>query len=650
MFGEASAALTRRFGSYEVAGTIAEPRSSDGSTIFIAISRPPSPERDHSGKLALSFSPSKPNEATKTLSRPVIIKQIASSLTADRGKLEVFIGAAGSATTLRHPNVAELESIGTEGADVYLVEDYLLGETVASLLRRLQAEGDRLKPPLAAYISEQVCAALHAGHSLGLVHSRLTPHDILIGYDGTVHVLDIGIADARVKLADSRISGVELEYAAPEVCRNETVDARADIFSLGVILWELLSGLSPFERAQDDDVVRAICDESVVPPKNIVPGLPTELSVITLQALHRDRGMRFQSARAMAGALDSMVQKYIVGKPADHLAKVMKKLFAHRERDKREMVRRVMAGAPLTGLDYKATDRSTAPARRVAEPAPLARPAPPPPFHDGDPSDPTNVISMAPVKSRPPPPMVDDQPSVVIKAGPDSAPFVGTMVATLPSTELRLGTAPIAFPRSMPPRPDEADAAPAVLDDARWRPPPKRRVGGGAMVAIIGTIIAVTIVLVVVLGRNGEALLAKKPGTPAASLVAARESPPPPPPAPLPAPEPAPIPEPAPAPAPAPATAPVDSETTLHIETIPAQSAIFIAGTKRGVSPADIRVAKGSAPIVVEIRHSGYSTLREQIVPDQNQRLKLTLLAKGSKAAPAPAPSATNTNPYKKFE
>jgi serine/threonine-protein kinase len=484
---------------------------------------------------------------------------------------------------------------------------------------------------------------------VGLVHSRLTPHDILIGYDGTVHVLDIGIADARVKLADGRVSGVELEYAAPEVCRNETVDPRADVFSLGVILWELLSGLSPFERARDEDVVRAICDESVVPPKNIVPGLPTELSVITLQALHRDRGSRFQSARAMAGALDSMVKKYIVGKPSDHLAKLMKKLFAHREHDKREMVKRVMVGAPIAGLDYKAADRSTAPARGVAEPAlASAPPAPLPPLEERD--VPTNVLTMTPAKSRPPPPMADDQPSVVIKAGPESAPFVGTMVGTLPSTQLRLGgtdTAPIAFPRTRP-RMDEADAAPAVLDDAMARRPAKRS-GGGAMIAIIGTIIAVTIALVVFLGRNGEALMAKAPPVPAASSVAARESPPVPPPAPVPAPEPAPVPDPT--PVTTNTTPPADSETTLHIETIPAQAAIFIAGAKRGVSPADIRVAKGSAPIVVEIRHTGYSTLREQVVPDQNQRLKLTLLAKGSKAAPpAPAPSTTGTNPYKKFE
>ena len=373
MVGEASGATTeRRFGSYEVAGTIAAPRSADGSSIYIAIARPPKAERDTSGKLALSFSPSKPNEATKTLQRPLVIKQIASSLTADKTKLDAFLEAARAATTLRHANVAELEAVGADGDDVYLVADYLLGETVASLLRRLQAEGDRLKPALAAYIAAQVCGGLDAGHSAGLLHGRLTPHDIFINYDGSVHVFDIGIADARAKLADGRISGVELEYASPEVCRQETTDPRTDVFTLGVILWELLSGLSPFERAADADVVRAICDESVVPPKNIVPGLPRELSAITLQALTRDRAERFQTAKALRAALDEVVKKFIVGAPADHLSKVMKKLFEAREKDKREMLKRVMSGAPLEGLDFAAADRSMAPARRVP-------PAPPPP-------------------------------------------------------------------------------------------------------------------------------------------------------------------------------------------------------------------------------------------------------------------------------
>lgn len=659
--GESNGDEPRRFGSYEVVATIAPPRSGDGSTLFVAIARGASARRDTSGKLALSFSPSSPNEPTKTVQRPVVIKQLSPSLTADPAKLDAFLEAARITTTLRHGNVSEIESVGTEAGDVYLVSDYLLGETAATLLRRLQSEGDRLKPPLAAYVAREVAAALDAGHSAGLVHGHLTPHDVFIGYDGSVRLFDIGIADARTKLASARISGVELEYASPEVCRHETTDPRTDVFSLGVIMWELFSGLSPFERAADADVVRAICDDSVVPPKNIVPGMSRELSAVTLQALHRDRGERFQTATALGHALEEIVKKSIVGPPADHLSKVMKKLFATREADKREMLKRVPAGTPIAGLDITAIDRSTAPARLRPPPPPppvLRAPEPPPP----DPDEPTSVVAiqtaMTPARSRPPAPGEEDQPSVIVKGASLPALPVATLVSTigtLPSSELVLEPSLVAAA----PAPNEPPASPpsarpvtsaAATDDLPPIVPGAGRGGAVRVIAVVGALVGVVLVLVVLLRHRGDAGPNPNPklatpaapastiaGIPVAPATAIASATPPP----VPAPEPTSSPAPAP-----PSSTPADEQATLHIETVPSQASIFVAGAKKGSSPLELQVARGAEPITIEIRHAGYATLKERVVPDMNQRLKLTLVASGGTTKPpAPAP-----NPYKKFE
>jgi serine/threonine-protein kinase len=634
----------RRFGRYEVAAEIASPRFAGGSTVYIAIARATknNDPSTSSSRLALSHAPAKPNEPTKTIQRPVAIKRIDPALMKDATKVNLFLDAARKAAELQHPNLTDVGEVALDGDGLYVAMEFIIGETAASLVKRLHSQGERLKPVLAAHIIAEACAGLEAGHAAGLIHGHLTPHDIFIGHHGSVHVLDVGIAHARHILADSQIDGVELEYSSPERCNGEPVDGRSDVFSLGSILWELLTGLSPFERAADKDVMRAIRDEPVVPPKNVVPGLPKEISEITVRALERDKTKRFESTLAFRTALLEPITALSNGfSPDAALGTLMKRQFAERSKDKRELVQDVILNKTIgEGLDFLSIDRS--------ERSP--RPLPPPPGEVSLPSASITSGIMSPAKSNPPPTDPGDQASIIIAPSAGMVTPVGALSDPPPPPSAR-SMAPAPASTSAPP------TAPPVADDDPIPGPPKN--SRTAMIGIVaGFVVLVAIIGAIVAGTRNSKPDVKTAAsvTPPASTSVAVITPPPP----ASTPAPAPTPDIEITPMPSSAGVPGDAtQTLLHIETIPSGSTVTVDGVKQGTSPVDVHVPKGSTPITIELRHHNYYTLRENVVPDMNQRLKLTLVGKGAgggggktttapAAAPAPAPGPAN--PYKKFE
>lgn len=565
---------------------------------------PPSPELNPG--LALSYSPLDPKEGTATFQKPVAIKRIAPALvSADlRGELVTpFLEAARVVTGIQHSNVARILEVGQVGNDVFLVMDYLMGETAATLMRQLHSRGETLDFALAAHIIADASAGLEAAHSLGVLHAQLTPHDLFIGYDGTVRVLDIGIAAARGRLAgESGAVGLGLEYSSPENCRKEPLDRRSDVFSLGTMLWELITGISPFERAKEADTKRAICEEEIVAPRNLVPSVPDDVSTITMTALARDADKRYGTAVALRQALLAARRRAGPGmSPALDLSRLMKRLFETRIRDKKEMLRRIDSGASIAGLDIGETEEPPLPPKK-----------------------------LAPEKSNPPQRLDQDEPSVII--APSS------------SAKLLPVAVPDATAEGLAHAIDDATSA-SGIDDAtpepipglpsarkRARPTPQLAWALGLLLALAGTVFA-ALGVQRVLTRSSPPPASSEP-TPAVPVVASA---------------PASV-----APAPAnegPAPAAVDKtsgavpveEALLHIDTVPTHAMIVIAGTKKGFSPLDLTLPKSGDALIVEIRHAGYQTIKERVVPDVNQRLKLTLVA-------ARDPAAAGSAQYHKFE
>lgn len=625
MLEEATPAnLPRRLGRYDLVGIVANRRARAGSTVFVASARSASglpPSKEQSAALSLSYSPLGPTEKTNTFQRPVAIELLSRELTRQPALVARFLEEARAVTNIRHANVVHIDEVGHSGDDVYLVMEYVMGESIASLLRHLQSSGDTLDFTLAAHIIAEASAGLEAAHGLGILHGRLTPHDVFIGYDGSVKVLDIGIAGARLRMeGGGPPRGLELQYASPERCRNEPLDRRSDVFSLGTMLWELNTGLSPFERAKERDTVRAICEEPIVSPGSVLRGLPEHVSRVTMQALTRDREKRYPNALALQSALLASIRRLGMGVPKEDLGRMMKRLFESRVEDKEEMLRRIVAGKSIEGLDIGDGN--------------LELPA----------KEPSRPPSAPPVRGSKPPVsvgVVTNEPSVII--APPSSPEIA--VAPL--------SAPGPFSAS-PPTAPEADTGNGIVqpvarrDQAHDTVPdsvamhPMRRIVG-----IGGAVIAMATIAVALL----FAFRAREPGvvpTPAMQTSPPTLPPPtlPPPPPPPTQATPAPTPSAIEVPAPT-ASAPAVEEIIVHIDTGTVRAAVFVGGVKKGVAPFDLKLPRGRQALTVELRHPGYTTVKESVVPDENQRLKASLLPVRGPAGPT---TGTASAPYHKFQ
>ena len=243
--------------------------------------------------------------------RTVAIKRLHPRFVRDPDYATMFLDEARLAAKLHHPNVVSaLDAIFHEG-ELFLVMDWVPGETVA----RLAADAP-IPPPLAARIFIDLLTGLHAAHEtqaegrpLGLVHRDVSPRNILVGADGHTRALDFGIAKAngnRHLTRDGALKGT-VAYMAPEQLRSEPVTRLADVYAATVSLWEALTGTRLFTAQAESQLVLDVLAADVPPPSTRVPGIASALDAVVLQGLHRDRTRRFATARAMAQALERAV-------------------------------------------------------------------------------------------------------------------------------------------------------------------------------------------------------------------------------------------------------------------------------------------------------------------------------------------------------
>jgi serine/threonine-protein kinase len=238
-------------------------------------------------------------EGTDTvLGRTVAIKVLAEHYTRDEAFVRRFRREAQAAAKLNHPGVVSVFDTGSDGDVQYIVMEYVQGRTLAEVLTQ---EG-RLPPDKAADIAAQAADSLAFAHEAGLVHRDVKPGNIMLTEEGTVKVMDFGIAralEAETITQTATVFGTA-SYLSPEQARGERVDHRSDIYSLGVVLYEMLAGRAPF--AADSAVAIAYKHVSEPPPplREIAPEVPSWLEAVTLRAMAKDPAERYQSASAMA--------------------------------------------------------------------------------------------------------------------------------------------------------------------------------------------------------------------------------------------------------------------------------------------------------------------------------------------------------------
>jgi eukaryotic-like serine/threonine-protein kinase len=250
--------------------------------------------------------------------KEVVIKRIRSFLASDPEFVRMFIAEAQVASRLNHANVVQIFDFDKHEDTYYLAMEYVRGHSLWELRRRCKEVMRPFPATVAARIASEVARGLHHAHGqrdasgrpLGIVHRDVTPHNVLIGFDGAVKLTDFGIAKAGDRLTAPGVLKGKFAYMSPEQARGEPVDARTDVFALGIILWELLTGGRLFDGDSDVAILRAVQESRIAPPARLNPDVPEELDGIVLRALERDVGRRYATAKDLERALGQFVLRH----------------------------------------------------------------------------------------------------------------------------------------------------------------------------------------------------------------------------------------------------------------------------------------------------------------------------------------------------
>jgi eukaryotic-like serine/threonine-protein kinase len=305
--------------------------------------------------------------AKEPTGRPVVIKRILPHLARQTAFVSMFIDEARIGSRAKHPNLVEVYELGQVGTDLFLVMEFLVGENLAGVVRRLVKRDERMSYGLAAYLIAEVCDGLHAaheltdeaGHPLELVHRDVSPQNVFVTFGGDVKLLDFGVATAAQRLTQTASGEVKGKYAymSPEQARGEPLDRRSDIFSLGVVLYELTTLRRLFKRPNELQVLRAITEEPIPRPTREVPEYPPCIEAICTRALARDPAQRYPTAAAMREDLLAAMQTVgLEGDPHEAIASKLARLFSERLAEKRELMERVYRGADLGDLPAAEVD------------------------------------------------------------------------------------------------------------------------------------------------------------------------------------------------------------------------------------------------------------------------------------------------------
>jgi serine/threonine-protein kinase len=293
--------------------------------------------------------------------RVVVLKRILPHLAGLSSFVQMFLDEARIIARIHHPNVVDVYELGTETGELFMVMEYLAGESISSVLKRLVSRNETMPPRLAAFVVAEACAGLHAAHELsddeknplGVVHRDVSPQNVFVTFDGAVKVIDFGIAKAADRIARTEAGDVKgkLEYMSPEQCKNEALDRRTDVFALGIVLYELLARRRLFKRPSPAATVRAVLHDPIVPPSRLAPDCPASLDAVCMRALAREPGARYATALEMRR--DLMAAVAAIGGdhlPEEELAALMQTALADRREQKEAMLVRIREGSNPTDM------------------------------------------------------------------------------------------------------------------------------------------------------------------------------------------------------------------------------------------------------------------------------------------------------------
>jgi eukaryotic-like serine/threonine-protein kinase len=246
-------------------------------------------------------------------SRTVAVKRLHPHHAADQELAAMFLEEARLASRIEHPNVVSTIDTVSHRGEVFIVMEYVHGETLATLLRSGVEADRRIETGVAVSVLSGVLHGLHAAHEakserrepLGIVHRDVSPQNVIVGVDGVARVLDFGLAKAT-RLVRRERTGGKLTYMSPEQLNGRAVDRRTDVFAAGVMLWEALAGRRLFDGSDAGEIIAKVLTADLPPLRSVAPDLSGELDEVVMKSLERDPERRFQTAREFAVALEAV--------------------------------------------------------------------------------------------------------------------------------------------------------------------------------------------------------------------------------------------------------------------------------------------------------------------------------------------------------
>lgn len=291
---------------------------------------------------------------TRGFQKVVAIKTMLPGLSDDPDFEAMFLDEARLASRIKHPHVAEIIDLGEDDDLIFLVMEWVSGETLFQLNKLAKARGG-IPAPILVRIASDACAGLHAAHELrdekgklvDLVHRDISPQNVMISEGGIVKIVDFGVAKAAGRAYETRVAGLmkgKVPYLSPEQLNGGRVDRRSDIFSLGILMYVMVSGRHPFRGETDSRTMENICTRAPVPLRELNPATHPELEAIVMKALAKSSSDRWSDCAEMQRALDqisSMMGMHVTdGDVAKFVQDTMGHLFADRNKKLADAIRR----------------------------------------------------------------------------------------------------------------------------------------------------------------------------------------------------------------------------------------------------------------------------------------------------------------------
>ena len=267
----------------------------------------------------------------------VALKMIHPNFAEDDQFIGMLIDEAKIAVQLNHGNIAQTFDLGRVGDTYYITMEYVDGSDLYKILRRSSEIDYALPLDVCAFIAKEIASALdhahrkrdHAGKTLGIVHRDVSPQNVLISYSGEIKLVDFGIAKATMKARQTAVGVIKGKYyyMSPEQAWGEPIDARSDIFSVGIVLYEMITGQMLYLEEDLHKLLDMARKADIAPPSTLRKGIPPQLERIVMHALDRDKRTRYQSAADFATDLERFLHAYSPVFTATKVAALVKQII-----------------------------------------------------------------------------------------------------------------------------------------------------------------------------------------------------------------------------------------------------------------------------------------------------------------------------------